>query len=172
MGSLTTSVPRAVEIMRFWSTGATAEHVANGVTGERSIPSKWRGSKSQSWLSTRQTWRGSLDDGRTNRSCAQRCTSRAGETADALTLLNAISKVFKSLGSSSSSSWCRGSATTLAQTLSMALRDPPSMVQIVDAADLRDPLLKALPRRAQLRHPWKCPDGTVSAGLGQRVPPV
>ena len=33
-----------VEIMRFWSTGATAEHVANGVTGERSIPSKWRGS--------------------------------------------------------------------------------------------------------------------------------
>ena len=47
------------------------------------------------------------------------------------------------------------------------------MVLIVDGADLRGPLLKALPRPEQLRHPWKCPDGTVSAELGRRVlPPV
>ena len=60
-----------------------------------------------------------------------RCMSRPGVTADALVLLTDISRVWRSLGSRCCSSAALGSASTCAQTLSIALRESVSVILIV-----------------------------------------
>ena len=63
VGSLTTSVPRVVEITRSWLTGPTAEQVPSGATGERSTPANSSGSSDHSLASSCQTGPGSLTIG-------------------------------------------------------------------------------------------------------------
>ena len=63
MGSLTTSLPRVVEITRSWLTGPTAEQVPSGATGDRSTPANSSGSNAHSRASSCQTRRGSLTTG-------------------------------------------------------------------------------------------------------------
>jgi len=63
VGSLTTSLPRVVEITRSWLTGPTAEQVPSGVTGDRSTPANSSGSNAHRRASSCQTKRGSLTTG-------------------------------------------------------------------------------------------------------------
>jgi hypothetical protein len=63
VGSLTTSLPRVVEITRSWLTGPTAEQAPSGATGDRSTPANSSGSSDHSRDSSCQTGRGSATMG-------------------------------------------------------------------------------------------------------------
>src|SRR6266545_3978725 len=166
--------------MRCWSTGARAEQVPSGATGDSSTPANRSGSRSHSLASSRASRRGSHDDGRTKRSWLQRCITRAAVTFRARARATVMSRVCRSVGGSPVSKACRTGAGTALQTRASAGEALPSTA-VAGCSSIADTLPRCVqhatardcraPRREIARgRPGSTHDGRVGALVTLELP--